>query len=696
VVAVWVLLLAAVTFGSSALNGSYNATFTLPNSSAQIGADLLKAHANQANAAAPGTATGDVVFHVSNGALADQKAELDASVAAIGRLSTVRAISDPFTAMSPNGTVAVASITYKDTVTKLGSSDVAAVDAAVAPVRHSGIGVDYGGDLGKTASGGSSNTSAEIIGVGVALLILMLTFGSVIATLLPVISALVGVFAGLGVLGILSAFFQFPSESPTLALMMGLGVGIDYALFLSTRYRQYMMDGEEPHAAVSRAIATSGRAVVIAASTVVISLIGLYVSGVSFIGQLGLSASITVAVAALAAITLVPALLAIAGRRIDVLKIRRTAIAESTRGSQGWHRYANALSRHPLLYITAAVTFLVVLALPLLTIQVGDPGVRALPTQSTERLASNAIDAGFGPGYQAQLVVVVKVPANQSDAQIQSVAASLEQAVSSTNGVASTTKFAPTADRALLVGKVTPTTSAGDAQTVGLVGRLQSTVLPQQLSSLGYSAYVTGSPAAQIALQNSVGAALPVIILAVVGAAMLLILLSFRSPVLALKAGLINLLSIGASYGVLVAVFQWGWGSSLFGIPQPVPIVSFVPMLMFAIVFGLSMDYEVFLLSRVREAWARDGDNKESVTHGLSITARIITSAAIVMACVFFSFRLTPSVTIKMLALGLGVSVIIDVTVVRLVIVPSAMFLFGRANWWTPRWLDRTLARVEL
>jgi RND superfamily putative drug exporter len=187
-----------------------------------------------------------------------------------------------------------------------------------------------------------------------------------------------------------------------------------------------------------------------------------------------------------------------------------------------------------------------------------------------------------------------------------------------------------------------------------------------------------------------------VIILAVVGAAMLLILLSFRSPVLALKAGLINLLSIGASYGILVAVFQWGWGSSLFGIPQPVPIVSFVPMLMFAIVFGLSMDYEVFLLSRVREAWTRDGDNKESVTHGLSITARIITSAAIVMACVFFSFLLTPSVTIKMLALGLGVSVIIDVTVVRLVIVPSAMFLFGRANWWTPRWLDRTLARVQL
>jgi RND superfamily putative drug exporter len=300
--------------------------------------------------------------------------------------------------MSTNGTVAVASITYKDTVNKLGSSDVAAVDAAVAPVRQSGIGVDYGGDLGKTASGGSSNTSAEIIGVGVALLILMLTFGSVIATLLPVISALVGVFAGLGVLGILSAFFQFPSESPTLALMMGLGVGIDYALFLSTRYRQYVIDGEEPHAAVSRAIATSGRAVVIAASTVVISLVGLYVSGVSFIGQLGLSASITVAVAALAAITLVPALLAIAGRRIDVLKIRRTAIAESTGGRQGWHRYANALSRHPLLYITAAVTFLVVLALPLLTIQVGDPGVRALPTQSTERLASNAIDAGFGPG----------------------------------------------------------------------------------------------------------------------------------------------------------------------------------------------------------------------------------------------------------------------------------------------------------
>jgi RND superfamily putative drug exporter len=291
--------------------------------------------------------------------------------------------------------------------------------------------------------------------------------------------------------------------------------------------------------------------------------------------------------------------------------------------------------------------------------------------------------------------VVVKVPANQADAQIRATAASLQQAVTTTSGVASSSGFVPTPDKALLVAKVTPTTSITDTRTPALIDRLQNTVLPGQLSGHGYAGYVTGHAASQLALQAAVQSSLPVIILTVVGAAMLLILVTFRSPVLALKAGVINLLSIGASYGVLVAVFQWGWGSSLLGVPQPVPIVAYVPMLMFAIIFGLSMDYEVFLLARIKESWQGGATNKDSVTHGLSVTARIITSAAVIMACVFFSFLILPSITIKMLALGLGVSVIVDVTVVRLVIVPSAMFLFGRANWWTPPWLDRLLPHLE-
>jgi RND superfamily putative drug exporter len=697
VVVAWVLVLVGVTFGSSSLNGAFNQVFALPNTSTQIGSDLLKAHTDQPSTLASGAATGKIVFHVSSGDLKGSKALIDAAVADVGRLSTVKSISDPFQAISPNGQVAVATITYNDAVLKLDTPDVAAVDTAAAPVKAAGVSVDYGGDLGQMADASASGatSSSEIVGIGIALLILLLAFGSVIATLIPVISAVVGIFAGLGVLGILSAYIQFPSESPTIALMMGLGVGIDYALFLSTRFRQLIMDGEDANIAVARTVASSGRAVVIAAATVIISLVGLYAAGVAFVGQLGVSAGITVVVAALAAITLVPALLAIAGKRIDVLKVRKRPIAEPSGDAIGWHRYATRIGKHPVRYLAAGLALLAVLALPLFTIQIGNPGTRALPVASTQRLASDAIDSGFGAGYQAQLVVVVKVASGQSTTQLAAVAKNLGTTLGGVDGVASVTPFAPSSDNKILVGRVIPTTDVYSDGTRRLITTLDDTTLPDLLGPDGYTGYVTGSAATQIALQETVAASLPIIIFTVVGAAMLLMLLTFRSPLLALKAGITNLMSIGASYGVLVAVFQWGWGSSLLGVPQPVPIVSYVPMLMFAIIFGLSMDYEVFLLSRIRESWQRGADNRESVTHGLSVTARIITCAAVIMACVFFAFLLQPSVTIKMLALGLGVSVIVDVTIVRLLIVPAAMFLFGKANWWTPRWLDRLLPHLE-
>ncbi len=694
VIAAWLILVVAATLGSSALNASYNASFTLPGTPAQVGADLLKAHTPQASAAAANTSSGTIVFHVSSGSLTPDQSAIEAATKAVRALPTVKAVSDPFTVLAPNGRTAVASITYKDSVTSLTPSDAAATDSAVAPAKHAGVLVDYAGDLG-TAAQSSGNTSSELVGIGVALLVLLFAFGSVLATLIPILSAVVGVFSGIGALGIVSAWVQFPSESPTIALMMGLGVGIDYALFLTTRFRQLVLDGEDPPRAAATTVASSGRAIVIAAVTVVIALVGLYASGIFYIGQLGVSAGIVVAVAAAAAVTLVPALLAIAGRRIDRVKVRRTPIAEPNGTGTGWNRYAIALHRHPVVYLSAAIALLAVLAIPLLSMQIGTPGVRALPTQSTARQASNAIDAGFGVGYQAALTIVVTVPSGQTPQQLQAIGTSLRHTLSTTPGIASATPFAPTADRALLIGRAIPTTSVSNTATASLIHRLDRTVLPEQLSASKARGYVTGAVATSLALQEAVSASLPLIILTVVAAAVLLMLLTFRSPLLALKAGLINLLSIGASYGVLVAVFQWGWGSQLLGIPQGVPIVSFVPMLMFAIIFGLSMDYEVFLLARVLEAWKRGASNRDSVASGLAVTGRIISCAAIIMACVFFSFILQPSVTIKMLAFGLGISVLIDATIVRLVIVPCAMYLFGKANWWSPRWLDRVLPHLE-
>ncbi|MCU1557722.1 MAG: putative integral rane export protein, partial [Microbacteriaceae bacterium] len=363
IVVAWALILVGVTFGSSSLNGAFNQTFALPGTSAQIGADLVKAHTDQPAALNGGAASGKVVFHRSSGTLQSNKTTIDASVAEIAGLPTVKSITDPFHAMSPDGQVAVASVTYNDDIFNLNTADVAAIDSAVEPVTAAGVAVDYAGDLGQVAdlrAAGASSIS-ELIGIGIALLILLLAFGSVIATITPVISAVVGIFAGLGVLGILSAFVQFPSESPTLALMMGLGVGIDYALFLSTRFRQLVIDGEEPKVAVARTVASSGRSVIIAAVTVVISLVGLYAAGVGFVGQLGVSAGITVVVAALAAITLVPALLAIAGRRIDVLKVRKQPIAEPVDDAAGWHKYATRLAKHPVLYLSAGLAVLVIL-----------------------------------------------------------------------------------------------------------------------------------------------------------------------------------------------------------------------------------------------------------------------------------------------------------------------------------------------
>ncbi len=691
VISGWLIALVAVAIGNHALGGVYSDTLTIPGSSAQQGLNLLRAHDKTA-----GGQSGQVVFVDHGGSVTSQRTAIEQTRSNLEALPHVLAVSDPLGqgTVSKDGSTAYATVNFDTNPQSLGDAYISEVDKAVAPARQAGVKVSYGGQLGQAAAPTANDVASEVIGIAVALLVLLAGFGSVIGGILPLLSAIIGVFTGLGLLGMVAAAISFGTSSPTLATMMGLGVGIDYALFLTTRHRQRLIEGDDVISAVRTTMAGSGRSIVIAATTVVIAMCGLYASGITFIGKLGLAAAITVSVAALSALTLVPALLALAGTQIDRRHVR-TPVAEPNNPDGPLHRYTERLERHPWRYALSGILVLLFLAIPVLSIRVGHVGPGSEPTSYSERQAFDAVSRGFGAGANGPLTVVVQLPASASDQERSSLEQSLPTTLSGTPGVASVTPFQASSDGKLLIGKVTPTSGPQSDDTAALVSQLQDTVLPSALHGEHATGYVTGTTAATIDFQNTVSSRLPIIIGVVLVAAFLLLLAAFRSPVLALKAGLLNLLSIGASYGIIVAVFQWGWGSSLLGLDGTVPIESYVPMIIFAIVFGLSMDYEVFLLSRIREHWLAHHDNQLSVATGLSQTARVISCAALIMASVFFAFLLSTSVVVKMLALGLGVSVIIDATLIRLLIVPSLMFVFDRANWWIPAWLDRVLPRLE-
>ncbi|HJQ47543.1 MAG TPA: MMPL family transporter [Amycolatopsis sp.] len=688
VVLVWLVVLAAATVANHFAGGTYSDDFSLSRAESGKGSAVLAQHG-----IVGGSNSARVVFTTASETLSSRTTTIEQATAQLRTVPHVVSVSDPLSpaTTSGNGQIAFATIQFDNKPTALGSDLVRGIDQATDPVRAAGVAVDYTGTLADAAEPATKDLRSELIGIIVAILVLLVAFGSVLAAGLPVLTSIIGVATGLGLLGLLASAVTFATASPTLAIMIGLGVGIDYALFLTTRFRQHIIDGHEPATAAGRTVSTSGRSVLIAATTVVIALMGLFAVGVSFIGKLGLAAAITVVVAGFAATTLVPALLGLAGRRIDRWHVRRPVAEESAGGGEsGWHRYAVRIDRHPWRYLCGGVLVAAVLAVPAFSMQLEHIDDGADPAGTTSRDAYDAISAGFGPGVNGQFTVVV-VP--RDAAQAGAIAVPVQQALAATPAVASATPLTPSQDGALLLSTVTPKTGPQDAATDELLGVLRTQTLPPVLG--GATSYVTGMTAGQLDFRDIVSAKLPAIIGIVVAAAFVLLLLSFRSPVLALKAAVLNLLSIAASYGVIVAVFQWGWGGQLLGVGERVPIESYVPMIMFAIVFGLSMDYEVFLLSRVHEAWVRTRDTHASVADGLAVTARVISSAALIMMCVFFAFLASSSVVIKILALGLGVSVLIDATIIRLVIVPAAMFLLGKWSWWLPDRLDRVLPHLE-
>ncbi|MFJ6940293.1 MMPL family transporter [Streptomyces sp. NPDC101132] len=694
VVALWLLVLLAVVGADRAWGGRYEDDFSLPGTSVQTGAELLDAHGGPKAAGVPA----QIVLSTGGGTLAAHRAAVGTVRDRLAGLPDVLSVADPLAtpgALTDDGRTGYFTVRFASSPAAFEKTYVDRVDRAVAPLRADGVTVEYGGPLGQLDRPGAADRASEAIGVGTAVVVLLLGFGSVAAAAFPLISAAVGVAAGLAALGLLAACSDFAAVSPTLAVMMGLGVGLDYSLFLVTRHRKLLHSVPDPAEAAGRTVATSGRAVLVAALTVAAALAGLFASGVGFIGMLGVAAGVTVLTGALAALTLTPALLGLAGRRIDRFRVRRP-VDEPDGDGDVWHRWAALVARRPWTFLLLGTAVLGLLAVPALSMRLGHVDAGASPSSYTERRAYDLVSAGFGPGANGPVTVVVTLDKDGTDpAGRARLVDGLHRALTGTPGVASATRPAPTPDGALLVSTVVPDSAPQDRATAGLLHRLEDRTLPEALDPYGATGYLTGQTAAQQTFRNVLAERLPLVVGLVVAAAFVLLLTVFRSPLVALKAGLLNLLSIGASFGVVVAVFQWGWGAGLLGVHESVPVESYVPTMMFAIVFGLSMDYEVFLLSRIREHWLATGDNQESVAAGLASTARVITCAAIVMTSVFLAFLLSTSTVVKMLALGLGVSVVLDATVVRLLLVPATMNLLGRANWWIPARLDRLLPRLD-
>jgi putative drug exporter of the RND superfamily len=694
VIAAWIVLAVALLAIGHSVGSKTSENLTLPGTDSTKATELLEDDL-------PKQAYGNnpLVIEAPQGKLT--RSRYAAAVAeTVKRLNALGEVNSAVSPLSPQGAAFLSkdqSIGYVPVFLSVGPGEIDEEQAervldAAEPARAAGLETAVGSYVGQQLSKPSTETS-EAIGLAAAVIILLFAFGTATAMMLPIVSAVLGLVCALSIIRLLEQVLEVPGVASTLATMIGLGVGIDYALFIVTRHKLQLADGMELRESIARATATAGGAVVFAGFTVVIALCSLAFAGIPLVSTLGFTAAIAVVVAVCAATTLLPAMLGALGPHINSLRVKLGKTHPDDKQPHGWRRWAERVSARPWIATAVALVILIVLALPVLQLQLGQNDISALPKDTTSRQAYDSLNKGFGPGVNGPLLIASEF---SSPAEAEQVLPKLEKAVGTAPDVAAVTE--PTLDErgTAAVFTVLSKSEPWADETVDLVEDLREEQIPQALRGTEASSYVGGQTAGYIDLASQISDKLPLMIAIVVALSFVVLLVAFRSLLVPIKAAAMNLLSVAAAYGVVTAVFQLGWGSSLIGLDHAIPIVSFVPLLMFAILFGLSMDYEVFLLTQMREHFEEYGDERRAVVEGLANTGRVITSAAAIMVCVFTSFVLSGNPVVKEFGVGLAIAIAIDSTLVRCLLVPAVMVLLGKRAWWLPAWIDRWLPKVSI
>ena len=687
IVIAWVAALVVVVGMTARFRGEAETNFSLPGSESQAARDLLEARFPQRAGD-----SADVVFEAPAGStIAAFEAPIESLLSRAKGVPGVVQVESPFanpSFISADGTIARAVVRWKELGDKTPVKDVNAFIKLMDASNAGGLKVETGGRVIMAAE--QPTFGSEGLGVLAAVIILFIAFGSVVAMGLPIAAALVGIGTGTSIVLLLMRVFSFPDFTAQFIAMIGIGVGIDYSLLVVTRFREGLHHGASVEDAVALALNTAGRAVVFAGVVVAIAFFGLYAMGLPFLASLGSASAIVVAVAVLVSLFLMPALLSIVGHKIDRWHVPFLHSKEGLDPESGWYRLSRAIQRRPLPYLIAGVVFLLLVASPVLAMKIGFSDAGTRPDHFHTRRAYDLLARGFGAGFNGPLSVVVDISQGGADKL-----SGLEAALRNESDVSQVLPAVHNPAGDTVIVTAFPKSKPQAPETVSLVHRLRQEVLPAALDGSAARGYVAGFTAGNIDIQDRITSRMPLLFAAVIGLSFILLMAVFRSVLVALKAAIMNLLSIGAAYGAVVAVFQWGWGANILGVEKG-PVEIFLPMMFFCILFGLSMDYEVFLVSRIREYYVRTGDNASSVSNGLAATGRVITAAAAIMVAVFLAFVLGEDRIVKEIGLGLAVAIFVDATVVRLILVPSTMELLGNANWWLPGWLARIMPEIHV